>query len=168
MGKLTATAVRGLLGRPGKKYGDGDGLWLHVRKVGQAQWYLHYGSRGRQRVMSLGNVEHVALAEARDKASAARKLIADGIDPLAQRDQAKAEAAVVKQRATTFAEAVNAYLDAHAAGWRNPKHGWQWRSTLDHACQTMGSLAVSEIDTEGACAHLAHETENRLTATWSH
>ncbi|MCL2429944.1 MAG: Arm DNA-binding domain-containing protein, partial [Alphaproteobacteria bacterium] len=64
--------MRGLLGKPGK-HGDGDGLWLHVRKVGQAQWYLHYGTRGRQRVMSLGNVEHVTLAEARDKASAARK-----------------------------------------------------------------------------------------------
>ena len=40
--------------------------------------------------MSLGGHPAVTLAESRDKASPARKLFADGLDPLAQRDQASA------------------------------------------------------------------------------
>ena len=54
MAKLTATAVKALLRSPGK-YGDGDGLWLHVRKPGQAYWALHYGPRNGQRMISLGS-----------------------------------------------------------------------------------------------------------------
>jgi integrase len=168
MGKLTATAVRALIRTPGTKHGDGDGLWLHVRKVGQAAWYLHYGTRRRERAMSLGSVEHVSLADAREKAGALRKLIASGIDPLAQRDQAKAEAAVAQQRATTFAEACDAYLDAHGASWRNPKHRWQWRATLDLACNTIGERAVSTIETDDVLRvlqpiwHTKPETASRL------
>jgi integrase len=145
--KLTATGVRALVKKPGK-YGDGDGLWLHVSKPGRAHWHLHYGPRTGQRVMSLGSVDQVSLAEARELAGAARKLIVKGIDPLDQRREQQAAAEIAAARAVTFAEAVDAYIASHEAGWRNPKHRYQWRATLDRANEVMGSMAVSAIDTD--------------------
>ena len=145
--KLTATGVRALVKKPGK-YGDGDGLWLHVSKPGRAHWHLHYGPRTGQRVMSLGSVDQVSLAEARELAGTARKLIVKGIDPLDQRREHQAAAEIAAARAVTFAEAVDAYIASHEAGWRNPKHRYQWRATLDRANEVMGSTAVAAIDTE--------------------
>ncbi len=145
--KLTATGVRALVKKPGK-YGDGDGLWLHVSKPGRAHWHLHYGPRTGQRVMSLGSVDQVSLAEARELAGTARKLIVKGIDPLDQRREHQAAAEIAAARAVTFAEAVDAYIASHEAGWRNPKHRYQWRATLDRANEVMGSTAVSAVDTE--------------------
>jgi integrase len=145
--KLTAVTIRALMKTPGK-YGDGEGLWLHVRKPGQAQWYLHYGPRSGQRIMSLGNVEHVPLAEARERAAELRKQLADGVDPLQKREQAKATARIEKARATTFAEACNAYIAAHEPSWRNAHHRYQWRTTLNYACEKIGSLPVGAIETD--------------------
>ena len=86
------------------------------------------------------------LADARAEAAETRKLIVDGIDPVDQRRQVQAAAQEVE--ATTFAEAVNSYIADHEASWRNPKHLYQWRATLDHACVTLGAKAVSAIDTD--------------------
>lgn len=147
MAKLTATEVAGLVKRPGK-YGDGDGLWLYVSDAQRAHWFLHYGSRTKQRQMSLGSLAHVPLADARGLAAAGRKLIAAGGDPLEARRAEQAAMATVEAHATTFAEAGNAYIDAHQASWRNPKHRYQWRATLDTANRIIGPRAVSAIDTE--------------------
>jgi hypothetical protein len=109
--------VRTLLKKPGT-HGDGDGLWLYVIKPSQASWYLHYSGRGRPRQRSLGSEKDVSLAEAREKMREARKLLSNGIDPLEQRRETAAAAELEQARATTFAGAVKAYLDSHAAGWR--------------------------------------------------
>ena len=77
--------------KPGK-YGDSNGLWLYVGKPGQARWFLHYTAGGKARQMSLGSAEHLALADARDKAAEARRLLAQGIDPIEQRRQTAAAA----------------------------------------------------------------------------
>src|SRR5262249_11810449 len=47
----------------------------------------------------------------------------------------------------TFRECAAEYMAAHSAGWRNPKHAEQWRSTLaTYAYPVLGDLAVSEIE----------------------
>ena len=116
---------------------------------GRAHWSLHYGQRGKVREMSLGSAAHVSLAEARDLAAEARKLLVQGIDPIERRREQQQAAATVKLRATTFAEAVDAYIGAHEAGWKSRIHRKQWRSTLDtYAIPTLGPLAVTEVATE--------------------
>jgi len=86
----------------------------------------------------------VALAEAREKASAQRALLAAGRNPL---DERRAALAVVRG-SMTFSDCAEAFITAHAPGWRNAKHGDQWRNTLvNYAFLTMGDLPVSTIDT---------------------
>lgn len=48
------------------------------------------------------------------------------LDPLETKQAEKKAAAKVP----TFAECAEAYVEAHRAGWRNPKHVAQWESTL--------------------------------------
>lgn len=56
---------------------------------------------GRAREMGLGPLDLVSLAEARAKAVAARKLLPDGIDPLAEREAVNI-ALAAKAGAMTF------------------------------------------------------------------
>ena len=70
-------------------YADGGGLYLQVSSSGTRSWLFRYSVDRRARAMGLGSVELVSLAEARDRALAARRLLLDGIDPLDQRRAAK-------------------------------------------------------------------------------
>ncbi len=48
----------------------------------------------------------------------------------------------------TFRQCAEAYIAAHRAGWRNPKHAAQWPATLEaYAYPIMGALPVQAIDT---------------------
>jgi len=84
--KLTAVKVKNA---PPGKHGDGDGLVLHVITADRRAWLFRYQRNGKRREMGLGGFPAVSLADARDKADGARKLLADGIDPIDQREAAR-------------------------------------------------------------------------------
>ncbi len=69
--KLTAKRVLKFLKTPGR-YGDGNGLYLQVNVPGRASWILRYERAGRERAMGLGALVDFNLAEARQRAKAAR------------------------------------------------------------------------------------------------
>ena len=71
------------------KLRDGDGLVLEVRPTGAASWQLIYSIAGVKRPYTIGPYPLVSLAEARERAEAARKLVERGQHPLAV-DQAAA------------------------------------------------------------------------------
>jgi integrase len=143
--KLTATRIKHL--SPGK-HGDGDGLWLHVVTAERRSWLFRYQRQGKAREMGLGSFPVVSLADAREKAQAARKLLSNGIDPLDQRKAEHQAAEIEEARATTFAEAAEACIASHEAGWRNAKHAAQWRSTIQtYAAPVIGAKACNAIET---------------------
>ncbi len=158
---------------PGR-YGDGGGLFLLVRspsakhaaageKAGGRFWLFRYLIAGKMREMGLGTADGkgaVSLKDARAKAAALLALVKSGIDPLAKREaDAAAEKAVAQQaqvRAKTFSDTANAYIAAHEKSWRNEKHRWQWRQTLEKlAFPHMGNLPVAEVET----AHVMNALE---------
>ena len=145
MGKFTALEVK-RLSKPGR-YGDGGGLWLQVRDAERKSWLLRFMLNGKSREMGLGPVELVTLAEARDKALAARKRLLDGIDPLEER-QAQKAARAAKAGAMTFRQTADRYIAAHSASWRNEKHAAQWTSTLEtYAYPVFGGVLVDAVET---------------------
>ena len=98
--------------------------------------------------MGLGSLIDVSLAEAREHAAECRQLRKQGIDPIESRRAAKAERLVTAAKAMTFDQAAEAYIAAHRAGWRNPKHAAQWKATLaTYASPVFGKLSASSIDT---------------------
>ena len=133
--------------KPGR-YGDGGGLYLQVLPSGAKTWVLRFMLNKRAREMGLGGVTTFSLAEARERARAARQLLADGIDPI----EAKREDALQRRMADasviSFDKAAERYIDAHAPGWRNDKHRQQWENTLRaYASPVIGDLPVSRVDT---------------------
>ena len=83
---LSDTRVRGAKpsDRQYKLY-DGRGLFLLVTPTGGRLWRLKYRINGGEKLISLGAYPDVGLKRAREKRDEARKFLADGIDPSAQR-----------------------------------------------------------------------------------
>ena len=61
---------------------DGAGLYLQIRPGGARSWIYRFRLNSRTRDMGLGALADVSLVKAREKASAARALVNDGIDPI--------------------------------------------------------------------------------------
>jgi integrase len=68
---------------------DSKGLYLEVAPSGGKWWRLKYRINGKEKRISLGVYPEVGLKDARDKCDAARKQLADSIDPSVQRKAVK-------------------------------------------------------------------------------
>jgi integrase len=145
IGKLTTLSVR--QARRRGLYGDGGGLFLQVSESGAKSWVFRFKKAGRLRVMGLGPVHTISLAEARDLARECRKLRLDGLDPIEARRAQRAAAQLEATKSMTFAECAEAYIAVHRAGWRNAKHVAQWRATIAaYVNPVFGNLPVRGID----------------------
>jgi integrase len=144
--KLTVKHVAKALKHPGR-YGDGNGLYLQVMTAGRGSWLLRFERNGRERAMGLGSTADFSLAEARQRARAARQLLADGVDPLEQRRAERAHRAAEAAKSVTFKQVAEQYAEAHAAEWNNRKHREQFINTLKaYAYPTIAALPVSAVD----------------------
>ena len=70
------------------KMADGDGLYLVVEPNGSKLWRMNYRQLGRQRTLYFGAWPHVGIAAARERRDEARKQIAAGLDPAAEKRNA--------------------------------------------------------------------------------
>jgi integrase len=104
---LTDLAIRNAEPRdkPYKK-GDGGGLYLLVNPDGSKWWRYKYRVGGKEKLLSLGTYPQIKAAEARKKHTAARDLLAQGIDPSADRQEAKRQLADAYQAAADTFEVV--------------------------------------------------------------
>lgn len=143
MPKLTAAFVRSVT-KPGR-HSDGAGLYLNVTAAGAKSWVLLWKRNGRVREMGLGSatgvgrIGAVSLATARERADEARRLIASGGDPIAEKR---------RERTSTFGEAADALIASLESGWRNDKHRSQWQMTMREYAAPLRKRSVRDITTE--------------------
>jgi integrase len=79
---LTDTAIKSA--KPTEKpvkMTDGDGLYLLISPNGGKWWRFDYRFDSKRKTLSMGVYPQVSLRDARDRRDAARKQIANGIDP---------------------------------------------------------------------------------------
>ena len=139
--KLTALKVKNL-SEPGL-YSDGNGLYVQVGPNSKS-WVFRFMLNKRPRMMGLGSVSLVSLAEARDEALAARKMVRAGIDPIVHRKSKEC-----RSENPDFSDAAEQYIDQQKAGWRNAKHVSQWTNTLTtYAYPVIGDIKTDEVTTE--------------------
>ena len=157
-GTLTAVGARAL--GPGRHH-DGRGLYLVVSSTGEGRsWVYRYRAGGALRDCGLGSALDVILKDARSAADKLRALRREGLDPIAHKRTRQAAQKLADAKAITFRQAVEAYIEANRAGWKNAKHGAQWTATLaTYAFPIMGALAVGDVAT-------GHVVEV-LTPIWS-
>jgi len=79
---MALTALKVKNAKPGRHV-DGRGLCLLVKPSGARTWLLRMQKDGRRRDYGLGSALDVSLAEARDAASALRRQVREGADPVA-------------------------------------------------------------------------------------
>jgi integrase len=124
------------------KLRDGGGLYLVTKGEGR-YWIFNFTYAGRRREMGLGPLHTVGLAAARDKADAARALVRQGVDPVA--DRKTAQAAVPKQ--VTFGAYADAFIDAavKAGRWRGAKTEARWRNLLENHAKPIRNKLPADI-----------------------
>ncbi len=159
--RLSALSIKKDL--PPGLYADGGGLYLQVSQQKTKAWIFRFTRAGVPRKMGLGPVsvkpddKRITLADARQKAAAARSLLIDGMDPIEARNTRKDALAVEKAKALTFKECAEGYIEANKPGWKNAKHADQWRMTLlgvdpkgkpakNDYCKIIRHLPVAAID----------------------
>ena len=96
-----------------------------------------------------GGYPAVSLAKARSRAAECRELVADGKDPIAERD---------RDAAPAFEVAAETYVTAHKAEFRNEKHMYQWRMSLSIQ---RDRVSAQLLDT-GYCLALRGKTVDRI------
>jgi integrase len=159
MPNLTAAAIRAKKCPPDSqrpvRFPDGAGLYLQVAPGDTRSWLFRYTRYGKAREMGLGPAGEppgaVPLAEARKRAGEARTLLRQGLDPIDERLERKAELRRSELEAAerTFKAATEAFVKVRAAGWKNEKHAAQWSSTLkQYAYPLIGDIAVAKIGTD--------------------
>jgi len=156
------------------KHADGRGLYLIVNNKGAYRaWFFHYTSpSGKRREMLLDHLRNCSLKDARHKADAARQLLKDGIDPLGEREAAKATAAATTKAADIargggvslrrFAREYHAGIEPE---FSNDKAGAQWIGTLEnHVFPTLGDKALASV-TAGELLDLLRPLYRKVPAT---
>ena len=135
---LTAAKVNGNL-EPGKYHdGGGTGLFLRVEKNGSRRWLQRITVKGRRTEIGLGSPPSVSLADARERASNHKRMISDGLDPIAEKKKNVPN--------ISFDEATVLFLETKLEGLKSQRHKAQWPSTLNrYAHPVLGKLAVSDI-----------------------
>jgi integrase len=129
-------------------YADGRGLYLQVKGASKT-WVLRVKVGQRTREMGMGSVHDVPLAIVRERATKARDLAKQGIDPIEEARATKARNLAAGERTETFKTTAERFITTHAVKWRNAKHGQQWRNTLaQYAYPVMGNTPVHLIDTD--------------------
>jgi integrase len=97
--------------------------------------------------MGLGPLNVVSGAEAVARARVARLQIMDGLDPIATRKAAQAQAAQVAAATITFSEAARRYHHHHSGRWTTEKTRRQWLEAVERfTFLTLGALPVAAID----------------------
>jgi integrase len=97
------------------KLSDGKGMYLEVMPTGSKYWRLKYRFGGKEKRLAIGVYPEVTLKEARDGRDAARRLLAQGIDPSAAKQLAKH---AINTAATNSFEAVaREWFAKHSPNW---------------------------------------------------
>ena len=117
---LSDTALRNAKpkAKPYKMY-DIDGLFAILTPAGGKWWRFKYRFEGKEKLLSFGTYPEITLKEAREKRDEARKLVAQGIDPSAQRQAVKASIASKEENSfeAVGREWLGKHIDTLAPGY---------------------------------------------------
>src|SRR3954451_17790964 len=111
-GRFKLTARAAATTKSGR-YGDGAGLYLVVSASGARKWVYRFTFGGKVTETGLGSASAVSLAEARDKARDAGRLVEAGKNPI----EAKRQAVKARARVPTFGAIADALLTAKESEW---------------------------------------------------
>lgn len=170
---LTDTAIRNT--KPGDKpfkLADEKGLFLLVNPNGSRWWRLKFRVAGKEKLLSLGVYPDVGLKEARQKRDDTRKVLAEGVDPGAQRKTQKASRA--ERSANSFEVIAREWLenrkdsvtsgqtDKTLAIFENDVFPWMGSTPVAEVDAPLVLSVIKRIDQRGA-RYTAHRAKQRIS-----
>lgn len=124
------------------KLGDGDGMFLLVRPSGSKYWRMKYRINGKEKQLALGKYPEVSLKLARERRADARKAIARGIDPLAQKQAEKR----AQSDADSFEVVAREWIDARSGEWGDSNRHQVTRRLERDAFPWIGQTKVHDLE----------------------
>jgi len=141
---LTDVAIRKAkpVEKPSRMF-DGGGLYLEIAPSGGKLWRLKYRYGGKEKRLAIGTYPEISLLDARNRREAARKLLANGIDPA---DAKKAQkAARLDREANSFEVVAREWFVKFAPTWTN-SHGDRIIRRLERdVFPWIGGRAIAEV-----------------------
>ena len=126
------------------KVSDTGGLHLLITPAGGKLWRWKYRFGGTEKLMALGRYPEVSLSDARERRDAARRKLASGVDPMAERMAKKT--AVIVATEHTFEKIAGRWLE-HWKGNKSARHVATTRNRLRvNVYPVLGSCPVAEIE----------------------
>lgn len=152
------------------KFSDEGGLHVLVSPNGSKLWRLAYRFGGKQKLLSFGAYPLISLADARAKRDAAKKLLANGVDPSVQNRQEKAER--MDRMGNTFDAMADAFLAKAQKEGRAPATLVKIEWLLGLARPDIGAMPIEDIAATDILVPLRrveaagnYETARRLRST---
>lgn len=168
---LTDTAIR--KAKPSDKpikLSDGGGMYLLMKSDGGRYWRMDYRYEGKRKTLALGVYPSLSLADARQRRDSARRLLAQGRDPGAEKKAAKLEKAAAAAIAVeTFEKVAREWMT-----WREKrgetsaatatKDQWRLESYLFPHIGARPITEITPLELKGVLK-LVEDTGKRETAS---
>ena len=131
---------------------DGAGLSLLVLPTGTKLWLWRYQFNGGEKNMTFGEYPLVGPKDARELHFAAKKLLASGVNPMAER---KAEAEAKQQEAKALEREADSSFEKIARKWwawwsmgKSPRHAETLMNRLEaDVFPVIGHLPIDSVQT---------------------
>ena len=122
---------------------DGGGLYIEIVPSGGKWWRLKYRYAGKEKRLSLGTFPDTGLKAVRDARDSARKQLAAGVDPSADR---KAEKEIARVAAlSTLERAARAWLAHRSKAWKPGTLAMITASLENDVFPALGSRPLGDI-----------------------
>ena len=147
------------------KLSDEKGLFLLIHTNGSKYWRMKYRHGGKEKLLSFGVYPETSLSEARTKRDNARKLIAEGSDPSAVKQEEKRTAKIAA--ANSFEAITREWLEHIRHKWSDGHHTYTLRRYEAYVFPEIGCTPISEISTPTLLA-MARKIEAKGTIETAH
>jgi len=126
------------------KLSDDGGLHLLITPAGGKLWRWKYRFDGAEKLMTLGRYPEISLADARERRDAARKRLAIGIDPMAER---MAEKNAIKEATEHTFEKIGRLWLEHWQGNKSARHAATAGNRLkSNVYPVLGNRPISDVE----------------------
>ena len=165
---LNDTLIRGLKAEArARKYFDGGGLFLFIPTNGSKLWRMAYRFEGKSKLLSFGDYPTVSLKDARERREAAKKLLAQGIDPSEQKREDR-KARLNAQR-DSFQNIAREWHETRLAEFSEKHRGTVMYRLETYIFPGIGTKHIAKLDTQDILAIVkpleqkgCYETSRRL------
>ena len=144
------------------KLADARGMYLLVTPAGGKCWRMKYRFEGKEKTLSFGTYPDVSLGDAREKMQAARKLLANSVDPNEHKKAAKA--AAVAGGINTFEAVALEWHKKFLGTWTEEHADRLLRRIKNNIFPWLGPRKISDIKAPEILAVL-HRVEERSLET---